>query len=227
MHAGREWPSTPMHGQRNTTAAWSSSAVSCPSPREMKGIDLREPMSNPAGPTDGAAVVVEQRRSTSFTLSRLTMRSSTWRSISLIAYLVVSTRRRLGHRDFISSEGRGPGPHKGAPVFVLRPKGRKTGPSPRRNGHTATAPPPRPGRPHQRSQPPNQPKNSILPGFQTPRSLLGRMVAIISAPGLPDLVPDRSPEVPSPLLCPTKRHYRYELRAASYVLRGDGGAAMQ
>ena len=196
MHAGREWPSTPMHGQRNTTAAWSSSPVSCPSPREMKGIDLREPMSIPGGPTDGAAVVVEQRRSTSFTLSRLTMRSSTLRSISLIVYLVVSTRRRLGLSDFISSAGRAPGAHKGTPALVERPKGQKTGPSPRRNGHTATAPPPRPGRPHQRSQPPNQPKNSIWAGSQTPRSPLGRMGAIISAPGLPDLAADPPSQPP-------------------------------
>ena len=45
--------------------------VELPSPREMKGIDLREPMSSPRGPTDGAAVVAEQRKRASFTFSRL------------------------------------------------------------------------------------------------------------------------------------------------------------
>ena len=76
--------------------------MSCPSPREMKGIDLREPMSNPGGPTDGAAVVIEQRRSTSFTLSRLTMSYEIFELEidSLYVYLVVWTRRRLVLRDF-------------------------------------------------------------------------------------------------------------------------------
>ena len=137
---------------------------------------------------EGGVELAEQRERTCFAFF-VSVRDLIVRTTDL-TNLVVSTRRCLVLREFFSSYETGHSPIKGTPVFVERPKGRKTGPSPRRNGHTATAPPPRPGRPHQRSQPPNQPKNSIWAGSQTPRSPLGRMVAIISPPGLPDRAAD-------------------------------------